>query len=319
MHAQTLHPATPNEISTTAARLRGRVAKWDWPTLALMSGCLGLWGVALALPAGWGALSFVLLVLSLTLHSSLSHEMLHGHPFRSDTASTLLGIVQPGLLVPYLRFKTLHLAHHADANLTDPYDDPESNYVDPRVWAAMPLWRRAVGRFNNTLIGRMAVGPLLGMICFVRDDYARIRRGEPDVAADWLLHLPGVAVILGLVHLSEMSLGHYLAACYGAMSILKIRTFLEHRAHERASARTVVIEDRGVLALLFLNNNLHVVHHMHPNVSWYRLPALYRANKARYLARNQGYVYRSYGQIFRLFLCRSKDPVAHPLWQPRGE
>jgi len=80
-----------------------------------------------------------------------------------------------------------------------------------------------------------------------------------------------------------------------------------------------VIEDRGVLALLFLNNNLHVVHHMHPNVSWYRLPALYRANKARYLARNQGYVYRSYGQIFRLFLCRSKDPVAHPLWQPRGD
>ena len=32
-----------------------------------------------------------------------------------------------------------HLAHHRDAMLTDPYDDPESNYLDPAVWAGEPL------------------------------------------------------------------------------------------------------------------------------------------------------------------------------------
>jgi fatty acid desaturase len=111
----------------------------------------------------------------------------------------------------------------------------------------------------------------------------------------------------------------YLVACYVALSILKIRTFLEHRAHDRASGRTVVVEDRGVLALLFLNNNYHVVHHTHPSVSWYHLPALYSAHKARYLRRNHGYVYRSYGQVFRQFLFRRKDPVAHPLWKPRAD
>ncbi len=70
-----------------------------------------------------------------------------------------------------------------------------------------------------------------------------------------------------------------------------------------------------MLAFLFLNNNLHVVHHMHPRMPWYRLPGLYRANKARYLGRNGGYRYDSYAEIFRRYLFRAKDPVPHPLWK----
>ena len=78
--------------------------------------------------------------------------------------------------------------------------------------------------------------------------------------------------------------------------------------------RTVIIEDRGFFAFLFLNNNLHVVHHMHPGVPWYRLPALYRRGKERFCQVNDGYVYRSYGEIFRRFFWKAKDPVPHPLW-----
>jgi fatty acid desaturase len=106
----------------------------------------------------------------------------------------------------------------------------------------------------------------------------------------------------------------YLLAAYLGLSLLKLRTFLEHQAHARASGRSVIIEDRGPLAFLFLNNNLHVVHHMHPDVPWYTLPAVYRARKDHYLRRNGGYLFRSYGQIFRLYLWRAKDPVPHPLW-----
>ena len=76
----------------------------------------------------------------------------------------------------------------------------------------------------------------------------------------------------------------------------------------------MVIEDRGLFALIFLNNNLHIVHHMHAAVPWYKLPALYWANKDRYLSRNEGYCYRSYGEIFRRYFWRAKDPVPHPLW-----
>ncbi len=76
----------------------------------------------------------------------------------------------------------------------------------------------------------------------------------------------------------------------------------------------MVIEDRGIFAFLFLNNNFHVVHHMHPRVAWYKLPAQYVANRAHYLRRNDGYRYASYWQVIRAYLLRPKDPVPHPLW-----
>lgn len=289
----------------------------DWPTLALYAGCLGVWGGALMLPAGWNIFAFVGLVLSLALHSSLSHEILHGHPFRNRTANALLGIFQPGLLVPYLRFKQLHLDHHRDENLTDPYDDPESNFLDPAIWARKSTWMQALLGFNNTLLGRMLIGPALGMVAFVRGDLRLLRQGDLRVAQHWLLHLPGAAVTLWLVSLSAVPVWLYLAACYGAMAVLKIRTFLEHRAHAACQARTVIIEDRGILAFLFLNNNLHAVHHQHPGVSWYDLPNLYRSRRDGFHARNESYVYRSYAEVFRRYFLCCKDPVAHPLWRRR--
>ena len=98
------------------------------------------------------------------------------------------------------------------------------------------------------------------------------------------------------------------------MSLLKIRTFLEHQAHERAAARSVIIEDRGPLAFLFLNNNYHAVHHAHPQVVWHKLPQLFRDRRAQFLQRNGGYRYASYADVFAKHLFRTKEPVAHPLW-----
>jgi len=106
----------------------------------------------------------------------------------------------------------------------------------------------------------------------------------------------------------------FLLAVWLGHGLLKIRTFLEHRAHVTARARTVIIEDRGPLALLFLNNNFHAVHHMHPSVPWYRLPSVYAGRRDHFRRRNDGYVYRSYAQIFAQYLFRAKDPVPHPLW-----
>ncbi|MDA3859319.1 MAG: fatty acid desaturase, partial [Roseovarius sp.] len=203
---------------------------------------------------------------------------------------------------------------HRDAALTDPYDDPETNYLDPALWQRLPRWVQAVLRANNTLAGRMIIGPLVGQVSFMASDWRAIRAGEGAVLRGWLWHVPAVALVVAWVSLSAMPLWAYLIAAYLGLSILKIRTFLEHRAVERAPARTVIVEDRGPLALIFLNNNLHVVHHTHPLVAWYDLPGLYAQNRAQYLARNDGYVYRSYAQIFRQHFWRAKDPVPHPHW-----
>lgn len=287
----------------------------EWPTLSLIFATYVLWGLALwglATVSAW--LSALVLVPVLVLHASLTHEVCHGHPFPSRWASEALMFVNPGLAIPYLRFRDTHLAHHQDSILTDPYDDPESNYLDPAAWTRMPRWLRMVRRVNNTLAGRMLIGPLVGQVSFMIGDWRAIRSGDGQVLRGWLWHMPGAALILAVVWMSALPVWAYLVACYLALSVLKIRTFLEHQAHERARGRTVIIEDRGILAFLFLNNSLHVVHHMHPKVPWYRLPQLYAENKARYLARNDGYLYRSYAQIFRKHLWRAKDQVPHPFW-----
>lgn len=287
----------------------------EWATFALIAGCYGFWFLALFQLAEVSLLLAIIATIPLVaLHSSLTHEVLHGHPFASKTVNEALMALPLSLFIPYHRFRDQHLAHHRDSNLTDPYDDPESNYLDPAVWAAMPRWKRGVFRANNTLLGRMLLGPLIGQVVFLKGEWAGVRRGDRAIWRAWGLHLPGVAAVLALVVASGMPVWAYLFAAYCGLAILKIRTFLEHRAHEQVRGRTAIIEDRGPLAFLFLNNNLHVVHHMNPAAPWYRLPALYRMGRERYLAVNDGYVYRSYGEVFRRYFWRAKDPVPHPLW-----
>lgn len=302
--ARTLRPARPTE----------------WPTLGLIAATYAVW--ALGTTWAYGAapvLGWLLTVLAVAQYSSLQHEVLHGHPFRTRLLNEAL--VFPGLtvFVPYRRFRETHIAHHHDPILTDPYDDPESNYLDPEVWTRLPRPVRALMRVNNTLLGRILLGPAIGTAVFLRDDWRLIRARRPGVLSAWALHLAGLALVVAwLAWAGQMPLWAYVLAAYAAFGILKIRTFLEHRAHEAASQRTVIIEDRGPLAFLFLFNNLHVVHHMYPGVPWYRLPRLYAEGRARFRAVNGGYVYRSYAEIFRRHLLRAKDPVPHPYARRQG-
>ena len=291
----------------------------EWPTLALLAGCYAAWAAVTAAAGALGpALAIPLTAATLALHSSLQHEVLHGHPLSRRAWSEALVFPALGLAVPYQRFRDLHLAHHRDESLTDPYDDPESNYLDPAVWVRLPRWRRAVLRANNTLLGRMALGPAVTLLPWWREEARAARAGDRAVRRAWALHALGVApVALWLATVGTIPVWAYLAAAYLGLSILKIRTFLEHRAHEKAAGRSVIIEDRGPLALLFLNNNLHAVHHAHPKVPWYALPDFYAARRDLFLAKNRGYRYRSYAEVFRAHFLRAKDPVPHPL-RPRG-
>ena len=285
----------------------------EWPTLGLLILVYCLWVTALWAAAYSVGLAIALAVFVITLHASLQHETIHGHPFPSAGLNSALVWPPLTLVIPYLRFRDTHLAHHKDCNLTDPYDDPETNYLDPAVWAKKSPTAKAIYRANNTLLGRMLIGPVFGTVQFFRTDWQQ--RDRREVRRGWAWHVPSVMVVLGLLSWSPMPLWAYLIACYGALSVLRIRTFLEHRAHHLSRARSAIVEDRGVLALLFLNNNLHAVHHMHPSVAWYNLPGLLRDNRDRFLTANQGYHYQSYRDVFRRYLFARKDPVPHPIWQ----
>lgn len=301
-------------MTDLASLTRNPAKAVEWPTMAVVIGTYLAIGIAGALYAPLPWLAIVVLTFALAQYSSLQHEVLHGHPFPRQWASEALVFPAFMLLIPYLRFKDTHLAHHHDPALTDPYDDPESNFLDPATWSRLPRWAQAILRANNALAGRIVLGPAIGMLYFLRSDARMLRAGNRRVWLAWALNVLGLIPVIWYLQITQIPLWAYVLAVYGAMSLLRVRTFLEHRAHAAHRARTVVIEDRGPLSLLFLNNNFHVVHHMHPAVAWYDLPALYAARRDHFLRRNDGYVYKSYGQIFAQYFLRAKDPVAHPVW-----
>jgi len=287
----------------------------EWPTLATLLGCYGGWLALLFAPL-W--LSVPGLAVMIALQSSLQHEIIHGHPTRYPWLNAALVFASLNLLIPYGRFRDTHLAHHTDERLTDPYDDPESHYLDPAVWHALPTWQQRVHIWNTTLAGRLLIGVLISQYYFMLSDVRQICAGRRDVFQDWLWHFLAAALVIWIVMAAGYPLWAYFIAAYGGLALLKIRTFAEHRAHEDVQARTAVIEDRGFFAFLFLNNNFHFVHHMYPHISWYALPGLYRAEKEKFMQRNRGYIYKNYRQLFAQYFLRSKEPVPHPLW-PRSE
>ena len=288
----------------------------EWPTLCVMFATymtLGLattWLADLSLP-----LAIFVTGLAVAQFSSLQHEVLHGHPFRNRILSE--ATVFPGvtIYIPYIRFMDTHLAHHHDPVLTDPYDDPESNFLDPKTWIGLPKFGQALLNANNTLLGRILLGPAVSIWSFVGADLRAMLHGDRHVIKAWGLHGIGVALVFGWLWATDgMPVWAYLIAAYFGFGLLKIRTFLEHRAHDLPRARSVVIADQGFFALLFLNNNYHAVHHCQPGLAWYRLPSLFAQNRDHYLARNDGYYFDTYAAVFRQYFFRAKDTVPHPHW-----
>jgi fatty acid desaturase len=248
-----------------------------------------------------------------TLHSSLQHEALHGHPTRSAALNEVLVFLPLGLLFPYRRFKALHLKHHSDASLTDPYDDPESFYYALGDWGKLPAWMQKVLDFNNTFFGRFTIGPLVMFVGFAARDMQLMNDGDRKVMAAWVFHSLGIIGVFAWTWgVCDIPPALYLVTAYLGLSILNLRTFAEHQAHETPGGRTVIVEASPFFALLFLNNNLHYVHHEHPRVPWYKLPALYRSRRGEFLAANESYVFPGYGAMIRRYLFRAKTPVPHP-------
>ncbi len=295
----------------TTAKFFSRI---EWPTLGLIITSYLILGSLVWFHA---VLSWVVILplgaYFACLHGSLQHEALHGHPTRSRLVNELLVFLSPQLWLPYGRYRDLHLQHHNDMNLTCPVCDPESYYLLPEKWADMPGWRKQLNTFNNTLLGRMLVGPAISIVQFWGDEFAALAKGRREGLRCWAGFALSTALILTYVVWCGMPVLKYvLLIAYPSVSLALVRSFCEHQAAEDVGHRTILVEASPFWALLFLNNNLHIAHHEKPAVAWYLLPAFYRAERARLLGRNGNYLKMGYGEIFRSYFFRGKEDVPHP-------
>lgn len=291
----------------------------EWPTLFVVIAIYAAW---LGLTRFQAVIPIWLLVpagaVTIAWHGSLQHEVIHGHPTRLPWFNRILAFPPVMLWLPLESYRHSHLAHHDAVELTDPHDDPESQYFSPAQWARLGAVGRLVVAANATLLGRLLLGPALSISGFLLQELKTILRGDRLKRRHWAVHLAGVAVILiWLISACHMHLFRYiLCFVYPGQSLALVRSFAEHRAAPGRAHRTAIVERSPFWALLFLNNNLHVVHHTHPHLPWYRLPHVYRTHRAGYLRLNGGLFYPSYAALFWRYLIKPHDALLHPAAHP---
>lgn len=277
----------------------------EWPTWCLIAVIYAGW---LALTWFYHSLPSLLLAPCaawfMAWHMSLQHELLHGHPTRWRGVNTALGFAPLSLWLPYLRYREQHILHHRKPYLTDPLEDPESFYLTLQAWQQRGPTARAWTRMLNTLAGRLVFGPVRGIASFLARETRALHKEDGDLRHVWLVHMLGAtAVLYWVLAICGVPLWAYLLFfVYPGYALSSLRAFAEHRAAETADHRTAIVECAPILGLLFLHNNLHVLHHEQPDLPWYAIPACYQANRRTLTRMNGGLVYRGYGDVVRRYL-----------------
>ncbi len=288
---------------------------WEWPTLVLIG----------VIYAGWITLTWLhtslpwWLVLPLggwlvAWFGSAQHEIIHGHPTPHRFANQALGWPPLALWLPYPLYRDSHMAHHNTGTLTCPVDDPESFYVTARVWQRLPGFARWILVANNTLPGRLLIGPALAVGLFLWREFKKLTAGQGKAWRTWIVHALSVAVVLyWVVAVCEIPVWQYvLMYAYPGLSLTLLRSFAEHRTADEQDHRTAICDGDPLTRLLFLNLNLHAVHHDQPGMAWYDLPAEFARREASVLERNGNYRIKGYGALLLENFLTPRDHPVHP-------
>lgn len=307
-----LDPAQRDEILQLQQTFAGRT---EWPTWLLLVAVYIAWFAVLLFSRYLGlCLSTVLLVPVVVLWMSVQHELLHGHPTRLVWLNKLLGYAPIAIWFPYTLYRDTHLLHHQDDDLTVPGLDPESRYTAQDEWSARSAFSRGFCWVNKTVVGRLLVGAPLAVFGLASSEWRRLYRGDRQAWVMWVTH--GTLTVLMLAFVSGYSIvpAWYYVCCISvpALSLAMLRSYYEHRPSEVVQERTVINEAGWPLAWLFLNLNLHLVHHDLPGLPWYFLPRVYRARRDQWLARSGGFLVKGYSQLLRRHALRFVDHPRHP-------
>ncbi len=278
------------------------------PTWIIAALAYGGW---IALTLGYQALPWWVLLPAaggvMALYGSLQHETIHGHPTRWRWLNEALGWAPLWLWLPYPIYRDDHRTHHDDTILTDPLADPESKYALAADWPGFSRLRRAVLSVNTTLLGRLAIGPALSIGDFLCREARAVIVNAPGRRRLWALHALALVPVLGWIWLCAIPLWAYvLLFVYPGLSLTLLRSFAEHIASSDPGSRTVTIEAGPFFSLLFLNNNLHALHHANPALPWYALPRLACRSP------RPGLRYAGYAEVARRFLFRPIHAAVHP-------
>jgi fatty acid desaturase len=286
----------------------------EWPTWAILTFNYAGFGAVVWF---WNALTpwiaIPLAAYLICLNTHVMHEVLHGHPTRSRLLNRLFVLPNFNFYIPYEIYRDLHIAHHKSSALTDPMDDPESFYVQAKVWDRFPALRRQILTAGNSLIGRMLIGPPLLVSSFWWSECRRFLKGETKYLGAWVILLANNAILLTVIFgVVGVPVWQALLAWYAGLALMTVRSFIEHRPAEDQDARCAIVEGGPIMGTLFLNNCFHLVHHDQPDLPWYEIPRVYRADVDGWRARTKGHWFTGYWDVLKRYGLTPKDTPRHP-------
>ncbi|UPT75354.1 MAG: fatty acid desaturase [Elusimicrobiota bacterium] len=228
-----------------------------WPTAGVCLAALAVQAgsTAAAVTGAWPAAAGVLVNAACAYAQfTVLHDALHGSASRIRPLNEALGYAATFTLCgPYAAIRRNHLHHHAHAN--DPREDPD-------FWAAGETW----------------AGTALRCLTMLQRHYwayfTKLRRRDRAYAES----VATAALILGLHawawaggFLAEMLLYWTLPAQLAVAALALTFDYWPHRPH---TARGRLRDTANILPAwldpFFLCQNLHAVHHLFPQLPWYR-------------------------------------------------
>lgn len=259
-----------------------RVPRLAWPTVALYLATLLLFAAEMyaVFAAGWSPWATVPMGAAVTfLMFSVLHESTH-HAISTDTRrNDVFGHLSVPFVTPYASFrmvKFIHIEHHRNTN--------EPKAVDPDAWTDEgPVWQ---------LPFRWATIDAWYLVFYLRRLTERPRR---EVAATIIAFC---AVIGGFVWLGVAGYGAELLVAFlvpqriGLVVLAWWFDYLPHHGltttqrEDKYQATRVRVGGETWLTPLFVYQNYHLVHHLHPSVPFYRYLRAWRRNEQAYLDRN---------------------------------
>jgi ferredoxin-NADP reductase/fatty acid desaturase len=279
--------ASPPGASVTRQPVLGlpdpgeKVPPVAWPTVALWLGTLTLFGAELfgVFAGGWTPWLTVPMGAAVTfLMFSVLHEATH-HAVSSNTRlNNAFGHLSVHFVATYANFpllKFIHIEHHRNTN--------EPKMVDPDQWTSEGPWWQLPFRWLTL--------DLWYVVFYLRRIRERpLAESAPTVAwfavsvggfAWFGTHGHGVAV---LTLLAGQRIGVGILAWWFDYLPHHGLTFTQRQ--DKYQATRVRVGGEWWMTPLFVYQNYHLVHHLHPSVPFYRYVRAWRRNEQAYLDRN---------------------------------
>jgi len=248
-------------------------------SVLLLEGVSSLWLIIILLLPIW-------LVAQQGIHllGMVGHEGLHGNLHRNRLLSVHLGLFFSSMAISYLvtGYFVTHWHHHLYTNTEDDPDVAACSRFK-NFWSRCFLSRMYLTKIYRKNTYQLAFGRTfpIDRLPFGPEQLRTFARLNLCYQLFWV----AVYTLVGAIDLMWLVIA-IIVPHLGAVVASGLRVYVEHAGTDAKPGREARSFSSRLWTILFFGNNLHLEHHLYPNVPCHRLPALHE------WLRNQGFFER---------------------------